>query len=60
MNRFFKLFQQPDARELAAKELAQAEHSLLEAQSAAEYARSMVVYHRERIERLRSYLEGRG
>jgi hypothetical protein len=59
MNQLKQLFSPPSAKELAAKELATAERSLLEAQSAAEYARSIVIYNRDRIERLRAYLEGK-
>lgn len=58
MNRIKRLFEAPSAKELAAKELADAERRLLEAQTAAEYARSMVVYNRERIKRLKAYLKG--
>ena len=58
MKKLKQLFSPPSAKELAARELANAERSLLEAQTAAEYARSMVAYHTERIERLRAYLGG--
>lgn len=51
-----KYFRTPTAAELAARELAMARRSLLEAQSAREYADSMVTYHRKRIDRLRSVL----
>ncbi len=60
MNRIKEIFAAPSAKQLAAKELAEAERALLEAQTAAEYARSMVVYNRERIERLKAYLKGMG
>jgi hypothetical protein len=46
----------PTPDELAARELAQARRALLEAQSAQEYARSMVMYNQQRIARLRAYL----
>jgi hypothetical protein len=42
--------------EVAARELADAELHLLEAQSAREYAEAMVNYHRQRIARLRAFL----
>lgn len=51
-----KLRQGPDARELAARELAEAERQALAAQSAREYYDSMVSYHGSRVERLRRYL----
>ena len=43
--------------EKAAEELALAELSRLEAQSALEYANSMVDYHNARIRRLREFLK---
>lgn len=43
---------------LAAQELDEARRSLLAAQSAAEYAHSMAVYHQQRINRLQRYLKG--
>lgn len=46
----------PTPDELAARELAQARRALLEAQTAQEYARSMVTYNQQRIARLRAYL----
>ena len=54
------LFTAPTALELAAKELAEAERQLLSAQTAEEYARSMVVYNSQRIERLTAYVQGGG
>lgn len=51
------LFRTPTALEMAAKELALAERSVLEAQSAREYADAMVTYHTERIDRLRRYIK---
>ena len=42
--------------EIAARELAQAEHAKLEAESALEYAVAMVDYNNSRIERLRGYM----
>lgn len=43
--------------EMMARELDDARRALLEAQSARDYANSMVVYHETRIDRLRSLLE---
>lgn len=48
----------PSAEVLAMRELEEARRKLLEAQSAAEYAQSMAVYHAQRIARLRAFLEG--
>lgn len=53
---YTNLFRTPTALEMASKELAQAERSLLEAQSAREYADAMVTYHGDRIDRLRRYI----
>ena len=44
---------------LAQRELEQARRQLLEAESAAEYAEAMSVYHRTRIERLTNMLHGK-
>ena len=46
----------PSPDELAARELDAAKRALLQAQSAQEYARSMVIYNQQRIARLRAYL----
>lgn len=43
--------------EMMARELDDARRALLEAQSARDYANSMVTYHETRIDRLRSLLE---
>jgi len=43
-------------REMAAKELVEAQRSKLEAESALDYAYSMVDYNNQRIERLRTRL----
>lgn len=50
------LWRVPSAKEMAARELAQAERSLLEAQSIQEYTTQMVAYHKARIARLRQYI----
>ena len=50
-------FRLPSAKELAAKELGEAQRKLLEALSAQEYARRMSDYHADRIKRLSAYLK---
>ena len=54
------LFTTPTATELAAKELAEAQRQLLSAQTAEEYARSMVAYNSQRIARLKDIVLGAG
>ena len=51
-----QLFIRPSPLELAIKELCDAEHSRLEAQSATEYANSVVLYNDKRIARLIRYI----
>lgn len=46
----------PSAESLALRELEEARRSLLEAQTAKEYAESMAKYHDVRIKRLTTYL----
>lgn len=46
----------PTPEELAARELDNARRALLEAQTAEEYARSQVIYNKQRISRLKAYL----
>lgn len=53
------LFVRPTALEVATRELDQAELSLLEHQSSAEYAQAIVAYQENRIKRLRAYLKAR-
>jgi len=50
-------FRLPSAKELAAKELGEAQRKLLEALSAQEYALRMSDYHADRIKRLSAYLK---
>ena len=50
-------FRLPSAKELAAKELGEAQRKLLDALSAQEYARRMSDYHADRIKRLSAYLK---
>jgi hypothetical protein len=57
MHQFFrKIFQQITVLEAVSVELAEAELSLLEAETAAEYAHSIIVYRTAQIARLRGYL----
>lgn len=56
IKRTFNIFRTPSALELATRELDEAERSLLEAQTAREYADAMVMYHSERIDRLHRYV----
>jgi len=49
-------FRVPSPKELAAKELENAQRKLLEALSAQEYAKRMGEYHSDRIKRLSAYL----
>ena len=53
---FRRLFRRITPAEVAAKELADAELALLEAQTAHEYAAALIGYHQGRIKRLRLYL----
>lgn len=60
IKRTFDIFRTPSALEIAARELAQAERQLLEAESGREYATAMVEYNKERIYRLRKYIKDSG
>lgn len=51
-----QIYGTPSAEVIALRELENAKRSLLEAQSAQEYAESMVTYHSTRIKRLTIYL----
>ena len=57
MHSIKSLFKSPSPQEIAARELEEAKRSLLEAQTAEEFARHTAAYHQERIERLSKYLE---
>lgn len=50
-------FRLPSAKEMAAKELNEAQRKLLDALSAQEYAKRMADYHSDRIKRLTAYLK---
>ena len=49
-------FHKPSALILAQAELEESERQLLSAQSAMEYAKSMVAYHEAKIRRLKTYI----
>ncbi len=51
------LFSRPTATKLAEEELRNAEKSLLEAQSAMEYASAIVSYNQNRVARLRDFIK---
>ena len=51
-----RLLATPTPLEMAARELVQAQRAKLEAESACEYAASMIQYNDDRIERLRTRL----
>ena len=57
INQLKDYFRLPSAKEMAAKELAEAQRKLLEALSAQEYAKRMADYHSDRIKRLTAYLK---
>jgi hypothetical protein len=57
INQLKDYFRLPSAKEMAAKELAEAQRKLLDALSAQEYARRMADYHSDRIKRLTAYLK---
>lgn len=56
MNRLANTFRLPSADMMAVKELDEAKRSLLQMQSAQDYAKSMCAYHAERVKRLTAYI----
>lgn len=56
MKALLQLFRRPSPAVMAAKELAIAELSLLEAKTGAEWAASQIMYQESRIKRLRKFL----
>ncbi len=56
MNILLKLFRRVTPLEMAAKELAEAELSLLQAHTGVEYAQSLVNYRTAQINRLRRFI----
>ena len=57
LGKFNFLWRKPSPQEMMARELTEAKHGLLEAQTGRDYAESMVAYHTARIDRLREMLE---
>lgn len=57
INQIKEYLRMPSAKELAAKELSEAQRKLLDALSAQEYAKRMADYHSDRIKRLTAYLK---
>ena len=57
INQIKEYLRLPSAKELAAKELSEAQRKLLDALSAQEYAKRMADYHSDRIKRLTAYLK---
>jgi hypothetical protein len=55
-----RLFRTPTPKELAARELAEAERAILEALTAREWADAIVQYQTARIKRLREMLSAAG
>ena len=56
MNKLLQIFRRPSPAMLAARELALAELSLLEARTGSEWAAAQITYHETRIKRLRKFL----
>jgi hypothetical protein len=56
MEQIKRLFRRPTPNEMAARELAEAELSLLEARTAHEYAASVISYRDTQCKRLRKFL----
>ena len=52
------IFLRPTVLEVAARELIEAQHAKLEAQTAAEYANAVVTYNTQRIDRLLAFISG--
>jgi len=56
ITRLSNSFRLPSADLMAVKELEEAKRSLLQMQSAQDYAKSMCAYHTERVKRLTAYI----
>lgn len=56
MTRLADMFRMPSADMMAVKELEESKRSLLQMQSAQDYAKSMCAYHAERVKRLTAYI----
>ena len=57
---FLNPFRKPSPKELAQRELEEAQRQLLQAQTNADYSRRMVEYHADRIKRLTAFLKKEG
>lgn len=53
---FKDIFKRISPAEAIAAELAEAEHSLLRAETGVEYAQALVTYNKNRVKRLKAYL----
>ncbi len=58
MNWLKQIFRKPSPLELAARELVDAEHALLVAQTGKDWAEMSVEYNTRRINRLKQHIEG--
>jgi hypothetical protein len=56
MTRFASSFRLPTADIMAVRELEEAKRSLLQMQTAQDYAKSMCAYHQDRVKRLTAYI----
>jgi hypothetical protein len=56
MKSILSLFRRPSLTELAERELQEAEHAKLAADTAREYAEATIAYNNARIKRLRAYI----
>ena len=55
-NEIKTMFRMPTPLQMAARELAQAEHELLKAETGVEFASSLVTFNKQRIKRLKSFM----
>jgi len=53
---FKQFFQMPTPLQMAARELAQAEHELLKAETGVEFASSLVTFNKQRVKRLKAFM----
>jgi len=53
LTQFFKM---PTPLQMAARELAQAEHELLKAETGVEFASSLVTFNKQRVTRLKAFM----
>ncbi len=50
------MFRMPTPLQVAARELAQAEHELLKAETGVEFASSLVTFNKQRVKRLKAFM----